>query len=238
MKRIMVFGASGGIGSALCQILSEDPEVSHIYAGGRQHNIPRGDKITSFYFDLTEESTIKDAMIMARTDGPLDMVLVMTGILEDQTAPKAEKSIRDLVPVALGHYFATNTIGPMIVAKHACTVLDKERPFIFGALSARVGSIQDNELGGWYGYRASKAALNMMIKTTALEMARRYRHAVFVGLHPGTVKTALSQRYLRNVQHEIFSPEQSAGYLYEVAKSRLPEHSGKVFAWDGSEIKA
>lgn len=238
MKRVMLFGASGGIGAALCQILAEDSEVSHIYAGVRHHKVPEGGKITSFQFDLTQEQTIKEAIAMACADGPLDMVLVTTGVLEDQTARKAEKSIRDLDARALEHYFAINTIGPMMIAKHACAVLEKERPFVFGALSARVGSIQDNALGGWYGYRASKAALNMMIKTTALEMARRYRHAVFVGLHPGTVKTALSQRYLRNVRHEIFTPEQSARYLYDVAKSRQPEHSGKVFAWDGREIKA
>ena len=133
--------------------------------------------------------------------------------------------------------FRLNTTGPALVAKHFLPLLARDRKAAFAALSARVGSIEDNGLGGWYAYRASKAALNMAIKTLSIELARRYPLALCVGLHPGTVDTALSKPFQAGVpQERLFSPAQSARHLLSVLDELTAEDSGKLFAWDGRRI--
>lgn len=126
---------------------------------------------------------------------------------------------------------------PALIAKHLLPKLNKDHPAIFAALSARVGSISDNQLGGWYAYRASKAALNMIIKNAAIEVGRRNRKAIVVGLHPGTVDSDLSKPFQGNVADgKLFTPEDSAQKLLEVLRSLGPEQTGKCFAWDGKEV--
>lgn len=230
----MIFGASGGIGQALVRLLSEDARFHRIYAGARHVQSFDAQNVAPFTFDLTDEDSIQDAV--AQVDGPLDLVVVATGMLcEGEITP--EKSLRDLDGDKLARYFALNTIGPSLIAKHTLGRLDRHKPALFAAISARVGSISDNRLGGWYGYRASKAALNMMIKNAAIEVARRNKTACVIGLHPGTVDTNLSQPFQANVPDgKLFTPQQSAQYLYDVIKTRTPEHTGRVFAWDGQEV--
>ena len=133
--------------------------------------------------------------------------------------------------------FRINAIGPALIAKHFLPLLAHNRKSVFAALSARVGSIEDNRLGGWYAYRASKAALNMMIRTLSVELARLNPSALCVGLHPGTVDTSLSKPYQGSVSDGgLFSVEQSASHLLKVLNGLQPEHSGRVFAWDGKPI--
>ena len=135
--------------------------------------------------------------------------------------------------------FAVNAIGPALVAKHFLPLLPRHGRSVFASISARVGSIEDNRLGGWYSYRASKAALNMLLKTYSIELKRRAPSAICVGLHPGTVDTALSKPFQGGVAPgKLFSPTQSAAYLLRVIDGLTPADNGAVFAWDGSQIPA
>lgn len=181
--------------------------------------------------DITDESSI--AATAARI-GPVDAVIVATGLLHDgQQAP--EKTYRALDAAALARSFAVNGIGPALVAKHFLPLLPRDRRGVFAALSAKVGSISDNRLGGWYAYRASKAALNQLIRTASIELRRTHPQAICVGLHPGTVDTRLSAPFQRGVP-DLFTPERSAAALLEVLDSLTPEQSGRLWAWDGREI--
>lgn len=148
-----------------------------------------------------------------------------------------EKTLRAIQPEAMARMFAVNTIGPALIAKHWLPRLPKDRRAVFAVLSARVGSIGDNRLGGWHGYRASKAALNMLIANFAIEMRRTHPLAVIVALHPGTVATGLSRPFQSGVAPgQLFSPETSAAHLLDVIDRLTPEDSGGFFAWDGTRI--
>ena len=137
----------------------------------------------------------------------------------------------------MAELFAVNTIGPALIAKHALPLLRRTSRAVFAALSARVGSIADNRLGGWHSYRASKAALNMLVKNLALELARTHPQALAVTLHPGTVDTALSAPFQRGVVPEkLFTPALSAGALLQVLDGLTPAQSGGLFAWDGAQV--
>jgi NAD(P)-dependent dehydrogenase (short-subunit alcohol dehydrogenase family) len=163
-------------------------------------------------------------------------VIVATGLLHDgELVP--EKSLRDLSAEKFLRLFEVNTILPALVGKYFLPKLNRENKSIFAALSARVGSISDNQLGGWYAYRASKAALNMIIKNAAIEIGRQNKQAVIVGLHPGTVDSRLSKPFQSNVADgQLFTPAFSAQKLLEVLETLTQEKSGKCFAWDGQEI--
>ena len=224
---IVVIGASGTIGSACARRLVERYPTASI------HTFARNAKLR---IDYGDEASIAAAAELAAKDGALDLVLVTTGVLHSgSTLP--EKSLRDLSADKFGQIFAANTIAPALIAKHFLPKLSRERPAIFAAISARVGSISDNKLGGWYAYRASKAALNMIIKNAAIELSRRNEKAIVVGLHPGTVDSPLSKPFQANVaEGKLFSPEYSAQRLVQVLENLTPEHSGRCLAWDGEII--
>jgi NAD(P)-dependent dehydrogenase (short-subunit alcohol dehydrogenase family) len=167
---------------------------------------------------------------------PLDIVLVVNGILHDGDI-MPEKSLRELSAEKLQHIFSVNTIVPTLIAKYTLPQLNNKDRAVFAAMSARVGSISDNLLGGWYAYRVSKAGLNMVIKNAAIEVARRNKEAIIVGLHPGTVESRLSEPFRSNVPKEkLFTPDFAAQKLSEVLQNLTPQSSGKCFAWDGEEI--
>ncbi len=232
-----VFGASGGIGAALCKRLAESgAEVVH--AGSRSGAAPAGGAIRPFAFDLADETSIAAAAEAMRADPP-DWIIVATGVLTlaDGTGP--ERTYRRLDPASMAEVFAINTIGPALIAKRMLGLMPRGRPFTFAALSARVGSIGDNRLGGWHSYRASKAALNMLLKNFAIEMARTHPESVIVGLHPGTVDSALSAPFQAGLpEGQLTDPGDAAGNLLGVLARLAPAQSGRVFDFRGEEIPA
>lgn len=190
-----------------------------------------------YAIDVTAEESIEKAAQHTSRDGPLDLVLVTSGILHDGEALQPEKSMRELDADKLQQVYAINAIGPALAAKHFLPRLRRDHKSVFAALSARVGSITDNRLGGWAAYRASKAALNMLIKTLAIEHARRMPRSIVVSLHPGTVATRLSKPFSRRVpERQVQMPLDAASNLLRVIDGLTPGDSGGFFAWDGSSI--
>ena len=217
--RALVVGSSGGVGAAVAEALAA-----------------RGDAVTGLSrsadgLDVTDEASV--AAVLGRLEGPFDLVFVATGGLSiDGGAP--EKALRDLDPAMLARQFALNAIGPALVLKHAVALLPRQGRSVFAALSARVGSIGDNRAGGWYGYRAAKAALNQYLHTAAIEIARSHREAIVVALHPGTVATPLTRRYLG--RHPAVEPPEAAANLLRVLDGLQPAQSGRFFDWAGKEV--
>ncbi len=215
--RAVVIGTGGGIGAALADALEEE-----------ENDVVR---LARADLDLTDEPGIAAA---AAKVAKADMVVVATGLLHDADHGP-EKALRDLDPVWLARQYAVNAIGPALVAKHFLPIMPRTGRSVFAALSARVGSISDNRLGGWYGYRASKAALNQLIRTLAVEDKRRNDRGIVVALHPGTVDTRLSKPFQQSGR-DLFQPGRAAVQLLDVLDALKPGDSGKLFAWDGTEI--
>jgi NAD(P)-dependent dehydrogenase (short-subunit alcohol dehydrogenase family) len=234
----VVLGASGGIGGAFAWLLSKCPSVKTVIRLSRDRSIAPDHDTPWFPVDLEDERSIANAATSIGQDfGTLDLVIVASGILHDGDRLLPEKSWRALEADAMERSYRINAIGPALAAKHFLPLLAADRKAVFAALSARVGSIADNQLGGWHAYRASKAALNMILKTLSIELARRNPTAVCVGLHPGTVDTRLSEPFQRGVpEGKLFSPKTSARCLLNVLDGISPEQSGKIFAWDGQQI--
>ncbi|WP_428151866.1 SDR family NAD(P)-dependent oxidoreductase [Brevundimonas sp.] len=223
----VVIGASGGIGAAVAEALVAAGRFSTV------HRLSRS--VTGL--DLENEDSIAAAAAgFAGTPAPT-LIFVATGVLHHGETP--ERSFRTMTADHLLRDYRVNTVGPALVAKHFLPLLPRDRRAVFATLSARVGSINDNRLGGWHSYRASKAALNMVVRNLAIEMARSHPRAIVAGLHPGTVDTGLSEPFQRGVAAErLFSPAASAEYLLGVLDGLTPADSGGVFAWDGARVPA
>jgi NAD(P)-dependent dehydrogenase (short-subunit alcohol dehydrogenase family) len=223
----VIIGARGGIGAALADALEQDPNYAQVIRLHRESNP---------LFDIMDEASIADAAAsLAGTYPPISMVIVATGVLHS-TQKGPEKSLRELDPDWMMENFRINAVGPALVAKHFLPIMAKQGPICFAALSARVGSISDNRLGGWHSYRASKSALNMFIRNIAIEWQRKNPQSIVVALHPGTVETALSAPFKGNPAHERFTPARAAGDMLNVLHGLKPEQSGQIFAYDGSLI--
>ncbi|WP_237181169.1 SDR family NAD(P)-dependent oxidoreductase [Roseomonas haemaphysalidis] len=224
--RAVVVGASGGIGRALLDALHRSGAFAEVVGLSRRDG----------QIDLEDEASIAAATARLRDGPPLRLLIVATGFLHD-AAQQPEKTWRTLDAGAMARAYSLNAIGPALVAKHCLDLLPATGKSAFAALSARVGSIGDNRAGGWHAYRASKAALNMLLRNLAIELARRKPEALCVGLHPGTVDTSLSAPFQGGVAPgKLFSPAQSAGYLLGVLDGLTARDSGNVFAWDGKAV--
>ena len=221
----VVFGASGGVGAALVEQLRTCDFFAHV-VGFSRRSVPG--------FDLTDEASIAKAVAHAAALGELRLVIDATGFLHDD-AQGPEKTWRDLDAGKLARAFALNAIGPALLMKHALPALTPQGKAVFATLSARVGSIGDNHLGGWYGYRASKAALNQLVRTAAIELKRRRPLALCVALHPGTVRTELSSPFSKDGL-EVQTPQTSAARLLGVIDALGADHSGGFYDHLGVEI--
>ena len=226
-QNIVVLGASGAIGNAFVSLLSSKYPDASLFAFSRNGQ---------YSIDYGSEDSIAKAAELATKQKPLDLVIVANGVLHDGDI-MPEKGLRELSAEKFHHIFEVNTITPALIAKYFLPKLNRDKISRFAILSARVGSISDNYLGGWYSYRASKAALNMVIKNAAIEINRKNKQAIIVGLHPGTVDSDLSKPFQGNVPDgKLFTPEYSATKLLDVLKNLTPEQTGKCFAWDGKII--
>jgi NAD(P)-dependent dehydrogenase (short-subunit alcohol dehydrogenase family) len=232
----VVFGAGGGIGRALVEAIAASDRYSAVYAGARRPltDLPSG--AVSFSYDLTEEASI--AAAARAIAGEVSLVIIASGMLHDRARSiMPEKSFRAIDGAAMTQVLAVNTIGPALIAKHFLPLLPRARRAVFAALSARVGSIGDNRQGGWHAYRASKAALNMLIANFGIELARTHADAVVAALHPGTVDTGLSLPFQRGVAPDrLFTGAVSAAHLLAVIDRLTPADSGGLFAWDGTRV--
>ncbi len=223
----VVIGASGGIGSALVRQLEVAGHHAVVHALSR----------SGTGLDLKDEASIREAASRIAKGPPPALVMVATGVLHGAHSP--ERTYRALSAEHLMRDYRLNAIGPALVAKHLLPLMPREGRSLFAALSARVGSIGDNRLGGWHAYRASKAALNMLIRNLAIEHGRTHKAGIVVGLHPGTVATDLSTPFQAGVAPEkLFTPDYSAEHLLRVASGLTATDSGGIFAWDGQRIPA
>lgn len=219
MEKALIIGASGGIGSALCAAL----EARGVAVTGLSR---RADGL-----DITDEASV--AAAMGALEGPYDLIFVASGALEiDGSEP--EKSLQAVTARAMADQFAVNCIGPSLILKHGLHLLPRRGRAVFAALSARVGSIGDNRLGGWYSYRAAKAALNQMIHTAAIEVGRTHKDAICVCLHPGTVATDFTAKYAG--RHKTVPPEEAAQNLLAVIEGLGPSDSGQFYDWAGQQV--
>ncbi len=211
----VVFGASGGIGRALVQALLESQRFDHVVAFSRT---------TSVAIDLLDEASLERAAAFAASKGEIQLVIDATGFLHDENQGP-EKSLQQIDPAKMARAFALNAIGPALIMKHMLPILPRTEKSVFATLSARVASIGDNRLGGWYSYRASKAALNQLVRTAAVELARRSPNAICIALHPGTVETGLSTPFQKGGLH-VQSPQTAALRMLEVIDRLGPDQSG------------
>jgi NAD(P)-dependent dehydrogenase (short-subunit alcohol dehydrogenase family) len=219
MAKALVVGASGGIGQALVRQLQA--------AGDEVTGLSR----RSDGLDVTDETSVMAAL--AGVCGPFETVFIATGALEiGQHRP--EKALRALTPEALLAQFQTNALGPVVVLKHLVAHLAKDAPCRIGVLSARVGSIGDNALGGWYSYRMAKAALNQLVHTAAIELGRSHKQAILALLHPGTVATDFTTKYAGS--HSTVPPDVAAQNLIAVLGGLAPPQSGGFYDWAGKTV--
>ena len=217
----MIFGISG----ALVEALSSIDSVGHVVGFSRK---------TSPSIDLMDEASLERAATLAAGMGELRLVIDATGFLHDDRQ-RPEKSWRQLDAGNLARSFALNAIGPALIMKHVLPLLPRSGKAVFATLSARVGSIGDNRLGGWYSYRASKAALNQLVRTAAVELARRSPEGICIALHPGTVATALSAPFSAT-ELDVHTPAEASRQLLAVVDKLPVEANGGFFDWRGRPV--
>ena len=233
---IAVFGTSGAIGKAIAERIAADQPDTTVHAFSRTLNSGEPPNLIHHTIDYLDETALASAAELAPKEAPWGRVIVATGILH-QGEIQPEKALRSVNAENLRALFDINTVIPSLIAKHFVPKLNRNAKAEFAVLSARAGSIADNEMGGWYAYRASKAALNMMVKNTAIETARRNKHAVIAALHPGVVDSALSKPFQKfTPPGKLFSPEDAAARLITLLDQLTPEQSGGLFEWDGEEV--
>ena len=233
-KNIFIAGASGAIGSAFTQLFCKDPDVGKIVAASRKLNDFNDDKIHSIEIDYRNEETFNNLSKISYLES-IDTIVIASGMLHTDTI-NPEKSLNNVDLASMQDVFQVNTFGPFYLVKELFPLIKKSKAVKVVFLTARVGSITDNGLGGWYSYRSSKTALNMLIKNLSIELQRISKEHAVIGIHPGTVASNLSGPFLKNVKHNIFTPEESAAYMGQVIHKINPADSGKCFDFSGKEI--
>lgn len=237
----LIVGAGQGIGLEFVQQFLQQNRCDRLYATYRNPQSKllsiTDPRLTCLQVDTTEENQISAAIAAIKAEtSTLHQVINCVGILHEGSI-QPEKSLRQINADQLLRYFQVNSIGAILLAKHIQPLLKHGDRSLFATISAKIGSIGDNQLGGWYGYRASKAALNMFMRTTAVEYKRTCPQAIVVTLHPGTTDTELSRPFQRNVPPEkLFPVERTVQQLLQVLDHLQPSDSGEFFSWDGSRL--
>ena len=226
--KIAIFGSSGAIGSALCKKYIEQDNVESVYCFSRKKTYINHEK--AYFFPLNYLDEVDLSNVSNQINSSFDIILISIGALLNP-----EKSIKDLNVEKFNNMISANTLPTLLIGKYFLPKLNKNKISKFASLSARVGSISDNFLGGWYSYRASKSALNMIIKNFAIEINRTNKNSIIFGLHPGTVTSKLSDPF-KNNNKNYFTPETSANYLYDVIENKTKDDNGKIFDWNNQEI--
>ena len=231
---IVVTGASGGIGGAIVDRLAARPDLACVTATwNRTPPAEEYPNVAWQQLDLSDESAVSD---WARQTGEIDWLINAAGMLHTP-GQGPEKTIRHVDPDFFLENMRVNTMPTLLLAKHLEARFRHGRPAVFASISARIGSIADNRLGGWFSYRASKSALNMCLKTLSLEWARTLPNVSVAALHPGTTDTALSRPFQKNVPSwQLFEPARTAGYLLDVIESLTPGQTGNFLAFDGEHL--
>lgn len=242
----LIVGASQGIGLGFVKKLLDDGKINRIYAAYRnpesatellQLATENSTRLTCLVIDVTNEAQITEALQQIKSEVlTLHLVINCVGVLHDGDF-QPEKSLRHLNIENLTRYFQVNSIGGVLLAKHLVPLFKHQDNSVFACISAKVASIGDNNLGGWYGYRASKTALNMFMRNVSIEYARSCPKNIVVTLHPGTTDTRLSRPFQANVAPEkLFSIERTVSQLLEVIGKLDKNDSGQFFSWDGSKL--
>ena len=221
--RALVFGASGGIGQAFSRFLEDKLGSENVVNVSRSFD----------GFEISDEEKI--FKLSESIEGSFNLIINATGVLQT-TEEGPEKTINVVKQKSMIDMMTINAIGPALLLKNFSKKLDKTKFSIFVNLSARVGSITDNRLGGWISYRSSKAALNQIIKTSSIEINRRNKNAICVGLHPGTVKTRFTEKFQNTT--ETISPDESVKMMMKVVENLSVDDNGYCFAYDGKVIPA
>ncbi len=218
MENALVLGATGGIGQAIVAELED--------RGVAVTGLSRRDGL-----DVTDPAAVD--RVLNALDGPFDLIFVAIGVLAGPDGAP-EKALCAVSAQAMQDVFAVNAVGPALILRHAARLLRKDRRGVIGVLSARVGSIGDNQIGGWYSYRASKAALNQIVHGAAIELGRSHKQSVCVALHPGTVETPFTANYAG--RHKTTSAPKAAANLITVLNDLTPDNTGGFFDYAGKEI--
>ena len=234
-RNVAVVGATGAIGKAFVDYYSKDESVENVFAFSRKKINFENRKIKSFNLDIENQTSIEESAQNIK-DYSIDTIIVATGILHSENFGP-EKSIREINYSTMAKVMAVNTIGPALIGRYFIPLLRKDIKTVLAFLSARVGSISDNKLGGWYSYRASKTALNQVVKNFSIELKRTNPKAVVLALQPGTVNSNLSEPFKKNVaKGKLFSPEQSRELLSDIIAKATIKDSGNLIAYDGEII--
>lgn len=243
---VLIVGASQGIGLGFVKKLLQNDRIAKIYATYRRLDSAselialqseNSARLTCLALDITDELQITEVLQNISNEiNQLHLVINCVGLLHEGNL-QPEKSLRQLNSENLQHYFQVNSIGAVLLAKHLLPLFRHPEKSIFATISAKLGSIGDNQLGGWYGYRASKAALNMFMRTVAIEYGRSCPKTTVVTLHPGTTDTRLSRPFQKNVAAErLFSVEHTVNQLLAVIEQLQEGDSGQFFSWDGTTL--
>jgi NAD(P)-dependent dehydrogenase (short-subunit alcohol dehydrogenase family) len=234
-ENIIIAGSSGAIGGEFTELYANNSNVEKIIALSRKPTNTNHNKIQSVEIDYYNEATFKNLDEISQLDS-ISKIIIATGILHtDQIRP--EKSIDSIAGEDMRNVFQVNVFGPILLVKKLLPLIKKSKGVKIVFLTARVGSISDNVLGGWHSYRSSKSALNMMIKNLAIELKRLNKEHVVIGIHPGTVKSHLSEPFLRHVKHDIFNPKESVDLMTQVISKVSQTDSGKCFDFSGKVIE-
>ena len=234
-ENILIAGSSGAIGKEFTKFYCDDPNVGKVVTLSRKTNDFIHKKIQSIGFDYNKEETFENIEKLSHLES-ISTIIIATGILHTDHI-KPEKSINGINPEGLTKVFQVNVFGPILLIKKLLPLIKKSQGVKIVFLTARVGSITDNKLGGWYSYRSSKSALNMMINNLSIELQRANKEHIVIGIHPGTVESNLSEPFLSNVKHNIFTPKESVELMTKVIGTLNQKDSGKCFDFSGKIIE-